>query len=58
MDVELLYVARKMKLSIKEVAVEVDHRRRGPKASLVRDGTAGVEDLMAIRAADKRGRYG
>ena len=57
-DVELLYVARKMKLSIKEVAVEVDHRRRGPKASLVRDCTAGVEDLMAIRAADKRGRYG
>jgi glycosyltransferase involved in cell wall biosynthesis len=57
-DVELLYVARKMKCSIKEVAVEVDHRRRGPKTSLVRDCIRGVADLMAIRAADRKGRYG
>lgn len=57
-DVELLYVARKTGLAIKEVPVLVDHRRRGPKPALLRDCLGGVADLMAIRSADREGRYG
>jgi dolichyl-phosphate beta-glucosyltransferase len=56
-DVELLYTARRRGIAIKEVAVDVDHRRRGPKARLLRDCVSGVRDLLAIRAAARQGKY-
>ena len=56
-DVELLYLAARSGLRIKEVAIEVDHGRRGRQASVVRDCVRGLRDLLAIRAAARRGRY-
>jgi dolichyl-phosphate beta-glucosyltransferase len=56
-DVELLYAAKRRGIPIKEVDVDVDHRRRGPKADLLRDCIRGVRDLLAIRRAARDGRY-
>jgi len=56
-DVELLYVARQLGLRIKEVPVQVDHRRRGPRTNVIHDCVQGVRDLLAIRAAARQGRY-
>jgi dolichyl-phosphate beta-glucosyltransferase len=55
-DVELLYAARTLGYSIKEVPVRWDHRR-GRQTNLLRDCVRGVTDLLAIRAAARQGRY-
>lgn len=56
-DVELLFAARTLGFSIKEVPVRWDHRR-GRQTNLLRDCVRGVSDLWAIRAAARQGRYG
>jgi dolichyl-phosphate beta-glucosyltransferase len=55
-DVEILFAARKRGYAIKEVPVQWDHRR-GREARLVWDCVRGLADLLAIRAADREGRY-
>jgi hypothetical protein len=55
-DVELLYAARALGYSIKEVPVRWDHRR-GRQANLLRDCVRGVSDLIAIRSVARSGRY-
>jgi dolichyl-phosphate beta-glucosyltransferase len=55
-DVELLYAARALGYSIKEVPVRWDHRR-GRQTNLLRDCVRGVSDLLAIRSAARRGGY-
>ncbi len=55
-DVELLFLARKYKYSIKEVPVEwlyVETRRVSP----VKDSVEALEDLISIRLNDLSGRY-
>jgi dolichyl-phosphate beta-glucosyltransferase len=55
-DVELLFAATALGLSIKEVPVRWDHRR-GRQTKLIRDCVRGLFDLWAIRAAARQGRY-
>ncbi len=55
-DVEVLFAARKRGLSIKEVPVRWDHRK-GRQAKLLRECARGFSDLLAIRAANSKGRY-
>lgn len=55
-DVELLYAARVLGYSIKEVPVRWDHRR-GRQANLLRDCVRGLSDLIAIRSVARSGRY-
>jgi glycosyltransferase involved in cell wall biosynthesis len=57
-DVELLFVAKRLGLTIKEVTIECDHRRRGAETRLLRECVRGIRDLVAIRSASMRGRYG
>jgi glycosyltransferase involved in cell wall biosynthesis len=55
-DVELLYIAQKLKYKIKEVPVDwlyVETRRVNP----IRDSVAGVMDLIRIKIKDSRGEY-
>lgn len=55
-DVELLFLARKYKYSIKEVPVEwlyVETRRVSP----IKDSVEALEDLISIRLNDLSGRY-
>ncbi len=55
-DVELLFLARKYKYSIKEVPVEwlyVETRRVSP----VKDSVEALEDLISIRLNDLSGKY-
>jgi len=56
-DVELLFVAKRVGVSIKEVPIVCDHRRGGRQTSVLRDCARGLNDLLAIRAAARRGRY-
>jgi len=55
-EVELLYVARRIGLRLKEVAIDVDHRR-GRQTNPFLDCLDGFSDLLAIRAAARAGRY-
>ena len=55
-DVEILYLANKIGLRVKEVPVVWRHREGG-KVFLFRDGTRGIIDLIKIRWNDFRGRY-
>jgi dolichyl-phosphate beta-glucosyltransferase len=58
-DVELLFAAKRQGLSIKEVPIVCDHRRGGGRpANVLRDSVRGLADLVAIRSAARRGRYG
>jgi glycosyltransferase involved in cell wall biosynthesis len=57
-DVELLFVATRSGARIKEVPIACDHRRGGRHAGVVRDCVRGLKDLLAIRAAARRGCYG
>lgn len=55
-DVELLFLAQKMKYKVKEVPVEwfyVESRRVSP----VRDSVEAVEDLLTIKFNDLTGKY-
>jgi dolichyl-phosphate beta-glucosyltransferase len=57
-DVELLFAAKRRGLAIKEVPVACDHRRGGGRPTrLLRDCVRGMADLIAIRAAARKGRY-
>ena len=55
-DVELLFAAKLRGLSIKEVPIDCVHRP-GNQTKLVRECGRGFMDLMAIRAAARRGQY-
>jgi dolichyl-phosphate beta-glucosyltransferase len=58
-DVELLFAAKRQGLTITEVPIVCDHRRGGGRPTrVVRDSVRGLADLLAIRAAVRRGRYG
>jgi hypothetical protein len=57
-DVELLFAAKQQGMAVKEVSIECDHRRGGGRPTRVlRDCVRGFTDLVAIRAAARRGRY-
>lgn len=55
-DVEALFVARKLKYRIKEVAVNWDYARTR-RVSFWRDSLRGLQDLVRIRVNDLLGRY-
>ncbi|MEW6085639.1 MAG: dolichyl-phosphate beta-glucosyltransferase [Chloroflexota bacterium] len=56
-DVELLYIARKLKYRIKPVAVRMIHHRLGSRVRLVSHSLEMLNDLFVIRSNDLRGRY-
>jgi len=56
-DVELLFLARRSGMRIKEVPIACDHRRGGRHAGVLGDCLRGMNDLLAIRAAARRGLY-
>ena len=56
-DVELLYVARKLKYTIQPVAVRMIHHRLGSRVRLLNHSLEMLADLFAIRLNDLRGRY-
>ena len=56
-DVELLYLARKLGLSIIEVPIEWHHSPES-KVRLVRDSTRMGRDMLRVRWDFMRGRYG
>jgi len=58
-DVELLFAAKREGLTITEVPITCDHRRGGGRPTrVIRDSVRGLADLVAIRGAARRGRYG
>ena len=58
-DVELLFAAKRQGVTIKEVPIVCDHRRGGGRPTrVIRDSVRGLADLVAIRSAARRGRYG
>ena len=56
-DVELLFVARKLKYSIQPVAVRMIHHRLGSRVRLVSHSLEMLSDLLRIRQNDWLGRY-
>lgn len=56
-DVELLYIARKLKYRINPVAVRMIHHRLGSRVRLVSHSLEMLNDLFVIRSNDLRGRY-
>lgn len=56
-DVELLYIARKLKYRIQPVAVRMIHHRLGSRVRLVSHSLEMLNDLFVIRSNDLRGRY-
>jgi len=56
-DVELLYVARKLRYTIQPVAVRMIHHRLGSRVRLLNHSLEMLADLFAIRLNDLRGRY-
>lgn len=55
-DIEVLYIARRKGLRIREVPIEWHYRRRS-RLRLVRDGFGMLRDLLAMRARARRGGY-
>ena len=55
-DLEILYVARKLKLKVAEVPV-VWHHREGTKVNPIKDSWEGLRDLMRVRINAVLGRY-
>jgi len=55
-DVELLFVARKLKYTIQPVAVPMIHHRLGSRVRLLSHSLEMLADLFAIRLNDLRGR--
>ena len=55
-DVEVLFLARKEKLSIGEIGIDW-HFRQGSKVRPLRDSIAMTRDLLSIRWRNWRGRY-
>lgn len=56
-DVELLFVAQKLKYTVKEVPVDWDYRH-SRRVNLLKDSVRGLRELVEIRLADVRGAYG
>ncbi|MCC6298413.1 MAG: glycosyltransferase family 2 protein [Anaerolineales bacterium] len=56
-DVELLYIARKLKYRIQPVAVRMMHHRLGSRVRLLNHSLEMMNDLFAIRSNDLRGKY-
>jgi dolichyl-phosphate beta-glucosyltransferase len=56
-DVEVLAIARALRLRIVEIPIEW-HYRRESKLSMMRDGLAMARDLLRIRSRLARGLYG
>lgn len=55
-DLEILYVARKLKLKVAEVPIEW-HHREGTKVNPIKDSWEGLRDLMRVRINAFLGRY-
>lgn len=56
-DVELLYIARKLKYRIQPVAVRMIHHRLGSRVRLVSHSLEMLNDLFVIRSNDVHGKY-
>lgn len=56
-DVELLYVARKLKYNIQPVAVRMIHHRLGSRVHLLNHSLEMLGDLFSIRLNDLQGKY-
>jgi glycosyltransferase involved in cell wall biosynthesis len=56
-DVELLYVARKLKYAIQPVAVRMIHHRPGSRVRLLSHSLEMFSDLFKIRQNDRMGKY-
>jgi len=56
-DVEMLFVARKLKFSVQPVAVRMIHHRIGSRVRLLSHSLEMLSDLFAIRRNDWQGRY-
>lgn len=55
-DLEILYVARKLKLKVAEVPV-VWHHKEGTKVNPIKDSWEGLRDLLKVRINALQGRY-
>lgn len=55
-DLEILYVARKLKLKVAEVPV-VWHHKEGTKVNPIKDSWEGLRDLMKVRINAMQGKY-
>ncbi|MEK7472741.1 MAG: dolichyl-phosphate beta-glucosyltransferase [Patescibacteria group bacterium] len=55
-DLEILYVARKLKLKVAEVPV-VWHHKEGTKVNPIKDSWEGLRDLMKVRLNAIQGKY-
>jgi len=55
-DLEVLYIARKLKLKVAEVPVDW-HHKEGTKVNPVKDSWEGLRDLFKVRANALLGRY-
>lgn len=55
-DLEILYVARKLKLKVAEVPV-VWHHKEGTKVNPIKDSYEGLRDLLKVRINALRGMY-
>lgn len=55
-DLEILYVARKLKLKVAEVPV-VWHHKEGTKVNPVKDSWEGLRDLIKVRLNALQGKY-
>lgn len=55
-DLEILYVARKLKLKVSEVPV-VWHHKEGTKVNPIKDSWEGLRDLIKVRLNAIQGKY-
>ena len=55
-DLEILYVARKLKLKVAEVPV-VWHHKEGTKVNPIKDSWEGLRDLLKVRLNAIQGKY-
>lgn len=55
-DLEILYVARKLKLKVSEVPV-VWHHKEGTKVNPIKDSWEGLRDLLKVRVNAIMGKY-
>lgn len=55
-DLEILYVARKLKLKVAEVPIEW-HHQEGTRVNPIKDSWEGLRDLMRVRINAFLGRY-
>ena len=56
-DVEMIYIARKLKYSIQPIAVQMIDRHRASRVRLVADSIKMFANLFTIRRLDQQGKY-